>query len=143
MEWIEALQDRIVGLDTSPLIYFIEENPTYLSTVRPFFEALDRGEFQVVTSTITLLEVLIHPFRQKDPHLALQYRDILLNAEGLVTLPLAWDITEHLPDDLAPRFSCVRDLTALPAEEETAPPALAQNRSHRLTRRFHVNTRMT
>jgi hypothetical protein len=30
VEWIEALQGKVVGLDTTPLIYFIEENPTYL-----------------------------------------------------------------------------------------------------------------
>ena len=28
MEWIAALQGKIVGLDTTPLIYFIEENLT-------------------------------------------------------------------------------------------------------------------
>ncbi|MDZ7261412.1 MAG: hypothetical protein ONB05_04830 [candidate division KSB1 bacterium] len=39
MEWIESLQGQIVGLDTTPLLYFIEENPIYLKMVRPFFEA--------------------------------------------------------------------------------------------------------
>jgi hypothetical protein len=40
MEWIAALQGKVVGLDTMPLIYFIEENPTYLETVRHLFEAI-------------------------------------------------------------------------------------------------------
>lgn len=30
MGWIENLKGEVVGLDTTPLIYFIEENPTYL-----------------------------------------------------------------------------------------------------------------
>lgn len=30
MEWLAQLQGQIVGLDTAPLIYFIEENSTYL-----------------------------------------------------------------------------------------------------------------
>jgi hypothetical protein len=76
--WIEALQGKVVGLDTTPLIYFIEENPTYLDMVYPFFEAMDRGKFSVVTSIVTLLEVLVHPFRRGDTRLAQQYRDILL-----------------------------------------------------------------
>jgi hypothetical protein len=42
MEWLEALRGAVVGLDTAPLIYFVEENPTYLPFVRPFFEAVDR-----------------------------------------------------------------------------------------------------
>ena len=31
MEWVAALQGSIVGLDTTPLIYFIEENPYTLT----------------------------------------------------------------------------------------------------------------
>jgi len=77
-----------------PLIYFIEENPTYLEIVRPFFEAMDRGEFNVVTSVVTLLEVLVHPFRCGDAKLAQQYRDILLSARGLTTILLSQDIAE-------------------------------------------------
>lgn len=95
MEWIAALQGKVVGLDTAPLIYFIEENPTYLEMVRLFFEAMDRGEFSVVTSVVTLLEVLVHPFRNGDTQLVRQYRDILLNAEGLTTILLSQDIAEE------------------------------------------------
>jgi hypothetical protein len=54
MEWIVQLQGAIVGLDTAPLIYFIEENPTYLEITDAFFEAMFRGEFMVVTSVITI-----------------------------------------------------------------------------------------
>ena len=95
MEWVAALQGKVVGLDTAPLIYFIEENLAYLETVRPFFEAMDHGEFSVVTSVVTLLEVLVHPFRRGDATLAQQYRDILLNAEGLTTILLSQDIAEE------------------------------------------------
>lgn len=45
MEWINDLRGKTVGLDTAPLIYFIEENPAYIETVRFFFEAMDRGLF--------------------------------------------------------------------------------------------------
>lgn len=58
MEWIEALRGSTVALDAAPLIYFIEEHPAYLPKIRPFFEAAERGEFRIVTSFITLLEVL-------------------------------------------------------------------------------------
>ena len=40
MEWIDDLQEKTVGLDTAPLIYFIEENPAYIETVRFFFDYL-------------------------------------------------------------------------------------------------------
>ena len=95
MEWLVALRGQVVGLDTAPLIYFMEENPTYLATVRPFFEAMDRGEFSVITSMVTLLEVLVHPFRRGDVDLAQQYRDILLHADHLTTIGLSQDIAEE------------------------------------------------
>ncbi|WP_254445373.1 MULTISPECIES: hypothetical protein [unclassified Anabaena] len=40
MEWLNKLQGKIVGLDTAPLIYFIEENPRYLQVTDAFFTAL-------------------------------------------------------------------------------------------------------
>lgn len=95
MEWIEALRGTVVGLDTAPLIYFIEENPLYLSLVRPFFEAVDRGEFVIATSILTLTEVLVHPMRQGDHDLADHYRRILLRAAQVTTVPVSEGIAEE------------------------------------------------
>ena len=95
MEWIEGLKGKVVGLDTAPLIYFIEENPAYLEIVRPFFEAVDHGDFQVVTSVVTLLEVLVQPLRIGETEVAQQYRDILTSATGLTTVDLSRDIAEE------------------------------------------------
>ena len=95
MEWLKALRGTIVGLDTAPLIYFIEENPSYLPRVRPFFEAIDQGDIQVVTSVLTLTEVLVHPLREGDPKLANQYRQILLHARHVTTLPVSDAIAEE------------------------------------------------
>ena len=95
MDWLDDLRGHLVGLDTAPLIYFIERHPVYLAQVRPFFQALDRGELRVVTSTVTLLEVLVHPFRRGDAVLLQQYRDILLNVQGLDTIPVSPAIAEE------------------------------------------------
>ena len=94
MEWISNLRGKTVGLDTAPLIYFIEENPAYIETVRFFFEAMDRGDFLVVTSTVTLLEVLVHPLRSNNRELAIEYRDILLNSK-LMTSDVSSAIAEQ------------------------------------------------
>jgi predicted nucleic acid-binding protein len=82
-------------LDSAPLIYFIEENPTYLEMTDAFFEAMVRGEFRVVTSVITLLEVLVYPLRRGNTILAQQYRDILFNEEGLTTIEVSVAIAEE------------------------------------------------
>ncbi len=94
MEWINDLQEKTVGLDTAPLIYFIEENPAYIETVKLFFGAMDRDDFLVVTSTVTLLEVLVHPLRSNNRELATEYRDILLNS-SLMTLEVSNAIAEQ------------------------------------------------
>jgi hypothetical protein len=39
VKWIDALRGSTVGLDTGPLIYYIEEHPAYLASIKPFFEA--------------------------------------------------------------------------------------------------------
>jgi predicted nucleic acid-binding protein len=95
MEWVKKLSGSIVGLDTAPLIYLIEKNPKYLPIVSPFFQALERGEFQVVTSTITLCEVLVHPYRHGDLALAQQYSRILHRAPNLTMLPVSSPIAEE------------------------------------------------
>ncbi|MGI8772350.1 MAG: type II toxin-antitoxin system VapC family toxin [Acidobacteriaceae bacterium] len=81
-----------MGLDTAPLIYFIEKHATYLPLVQPFFEAADRGDLQIVTSTLTLTEVLTHPYRHGNDNLAQQYSRILLRARNLRMLAVSSSI---------------------------------------------------
>ena len=56
MDWITQLHGAVVGLDTAAIIYYVEGNPQYLPAVDPFFDALDQGEFEIVTSMISLTE---------------------------------------------------------------------------------------
>ena len=89
MGWLTNLYGTIVGLDTAPLIYFVEEQPTYLTLVDPFFEAMGRGDIQVVTSTLTLTEVLVYPYKRGDRWVIEQYSQMLLNTRNLETLPVS------------------------------------------------------
>ena len=73
--------------------------------VRTFFQAMSEGEFQVVTSTLTLTEVLVHPLRAGNIELAEQYRDILFAQENLITLPVSPVIAE-----LAAQLRATRNL---------------------------------
>ncbi len=94
MEWLIQLQGQVVSLDTAALIYFIEQNEAYLELVRAFFHAMSQGEFQVVTSTLTLTEVLVHPLRLGNVELTEQYRDIILDQENLITVPVSVEVAE-------------------------------------------------
>lgn len=84
-----------VGLDTAPLIYFIERHPAYAAKPKLFFAAAGRREFRIVTSLVTLLEVLVHPLRNGRDDLAREYRDILLRSPSLTALPVGEEIAEE------------------------------------------------
>ncbi|MBW4618174.1 MAG: type II toxin-antitoxin system VapC family toxin [Cyanosarcina radialis HA8281-LM2] len=94
MEWLAQLQGELVGLDSAPLIYLIEQNPTYLEMVRAFFQAMNRGEFRVVTSTLTLTEVLVYPLRAGNAQLARQYEEILFEQENLACIAVDAEIAQ-------------------------------------------------
>ena len=91
MERLEELYEKIIGFDTAPIIYFIEEGE-YLKFIRPIFDMLDRGEVIGVTSTITLLEVLVLPYRLGYYKLVEKYCEILLNAKNMSIYPVINDI---------------------------------------------------
>jgi len=94
MEWVDELSGSLVCVDTAPFIYFIEENPLYLPHLRAFFSAVERGHVRVVTSILTLTEVLIHPLRQGNTQLADHYRRILLRARYVETLAVSPQIAD-------------------------------------------------
>ncbi len=89
MGWVKDLAGKTVAVDTSPFIFFIEQHPKYVGTVRPFFEAVDRGDCQIVTSMVTLLEVLVHPIGHGDEALAQSYNDILLSSPNIKTISVS------------------------------------------------------
>jgi len=95
MEWLNLLKNQVVGLDTAPLIYFIEKNSLYYSRVQPFFSLVAQRHFQVVTSVITVVEVLVYPLRMGNLELAQQYRDILSNQAELSVLTVTETIAEQ------------------------------------------------
>ena len=72
-----------VALDSVAFIYFIEEHPRYLPLLEPVFAAIDGGRLRAVTSSLTLLEVLVVPFRAEDLPLAARYEGLLTRSRGL------------------------------------------------------------
>ncbi len=72
-----------VALDTSIFIYLIEEAPEWLPLVRSIFASATNGERVLVTSELTLLEVLVVPYRTGDLSLAERYEALLTRSRGL------------------------------------------------------------
>lgn len=85
---------KTVFLDTAPLIYFIEGHSEYQKKLMDCFIANDNGDFSFITSSITLLEILVKPLRERKPKLVGQYKEILLNAPGILIAEVSNDIAE-------------------------------------------------
>ena len=69
----------ILGLDTSVFIYHLEENSIYLSIVQELFSGIEAGEWEAVTSTITLMEISVRPFQLEQAEVARSYEALLSN----------------------------------------------------------------
>lgn len=82
-----GLRDEIgtgpIALDTAVFIYFIEEHPRYLPLIERIFAEVDQGKLEAVTSAVTLLEVLVVPYRAGDHSLAERYEQLLTRGRGL------------------------------------------------------------
>lgn len=91
MGLIDDLGDGNVGVDTAIFIYFIEEHPKYLPLIRPLFEEADAGTRDLVASTLTLLEVLVVPYRAGNRILAERYERLLTRSRGVRLVELTHD----------------------------------------------------
>ena len=80
---IDSFKSKIVFLDTAPLIYFIEGNSPYKNILKKLFQANAKGDFLFISSTITLLEVLVHPIKLNRGDLVEQYQKILTQSPTL------------------------------------------------------------
>jgi predicted nucleic acid-binding protein len=61
---------RRIALDTSIFIYQLQAHPRYVSFTNTIFEWLGQRGSQAVTSTITMVELLVHPYRTDNEPLA-------------------------------------------------------------------------
>jgi predicted nucleic acid-binding protein len=92
---LESLNEiKSLGLDTAPIIYFIEANPILDRLVTGIFERIANGDCTGVTSVITLTEVLTMPLRSGNKTLQSQYIELLRSSENFTTLPVSFSIAE-------------------------------------------------
>ena len=92
MGLIEAIGEGPTALDTVAFIYLIERHPIFLPLVKPLFEEADAGKRELVTSAVTLLEVLVVPYREGNRPLAQRYEELLTRGRGLRLVDLDRDL---------------------------------------------------
>jgi len=86
-----------IGLDTNLFIYFLEDHPRYGAWCASLFDLIERGQNAAVTSTVTLLELLVQPYRDQKDELSQKIFALTSTYPKLEWVPL----TMHLADRAA------------------------------------------
>lgn len=84
-----------VYLDTSIFIYFLEQHPVYHESCDVVFGRLEGGRIQAATSTLTLMEVLVQPYRLNKEELVLKYYSLFTTYPRLQWIELSREIADR------------------------------------------------
>ena len=78
---LELPESGFVYVDTQAVIYSVEVQAPYWSCLEPVWEAAQAGRFGLVTSELTLMEVLVGPLKRDDKLLVRAYEEIFKTAQ--------------------------------------------------------------
>ena len=74
---------QVVGLDTSIFIYHLEANPKYIPLTQTVLQIIQSGRSNGIVSTVTVMELTVHPWRMGRGDVAHQYEALLVNFPNL------------------------------------------------------------
>lgn len=127
MGLIDDLGTGRVGVDTAVFIYFIEQTAIWMPIITPLFRAADMGHREIVTSAVTLLEVLVVPYRADNDSLAARYEALLTRSRGIRLVDVTRDLLRRAAQ-LRARFGVrTPDALQLSAALETGCAAFVTN----------------
>ena len=66
-----------IFLDTAVFIYFLEGNPLYADKVEKFLENCINNNYELITSTVTIMEFCTKPYELGNTGLITQFNDFL------------------------------------------------------------------
>lgn len=83
-----------VGLDSNLLIYLIEEHPEYYRLAEKILRSIEAGRNIGICSTLSLLEVLVQPYRENNDELVNQFYVLLTTYPHLQWIELSIGIAD-------------------------------------------------
>lgn len=84
-----------IGIDTNVFIYFLEGHPRYGAWCASLFELIERGQNSAITSTVTLLELLVQPYRDEKEDLAHKIFALTSTYPKLEWVPLTMNLADR------------------------------------------------
>jgi predicted nucleic acid-binding protein len=89
---------HLYGVDAMLFVYHFENNPEFGSLAAEIFQGAEDGRHRLVTSVLSLMEVLVVPKRHGMTELAQRYREIFESFPNLEVLPIGEAIVEIASD---------------------------------------------
>ena len=83
-----------IALDTSVFIYFVESHPDYFPLCSRVFEAVEHYRNKASTSVLSLLEVLVQPYRMNNEELALKFYALMSTYPHLTWVDMSLNIAD-------------------------------------------------
>jgi predicted nucleic acid-binding protein len=84
-----------LGLDTSILIYLVQDHPRYGAWCAGLFARIERNELDVVASTVSYLEALVLPYRVGNEELLERFYGLLDTYPHLTWVPMTITIADR------------------------------------------------
>ena len=86
---------RVLGLDTSILIYHLEAHPVYQPLTQALLSRIESGRWTAVTSTVTLMELTVRPWQLGRPGVARAYEALLVHFPHLAVVDVTRDVARR------------------------------------------------
>lgn len=84
-----------IYVDANCVIYSIERIEPYRVVLEPLWAHSDPDPFHIVSSDLTLLEVMVKPFKTGDTRLESLFRSLLLESSDVTLLPITQAVLER------------------------------------------------
>jgi predicted nucleic acid-binding protein len=88
----------LYGVDTMLFIYHFEDHPQFGPGATRLLQAAEKDRLQLVTSVLTLMEVLVVPKRERQVQLCQRYRELFASFPQLTVLAIDLPIAEVASD---------------------------------------------
>lgn len=85
----------LVYVDANVIIYAVEHVEPYFSLLTPLWTMSGPASFQIVTSELTLLEVLVRPFKTGNTQLEAGFRRLLQQTGDVRLAPITQAVLEE------------------------------------------------
>jgi predicted nucleic acid-binding protein len=83
---------KVIGLDTPLFIYFLENNERYGELARITINGIEKGKWEGIASTITLMEMTVRPWQLGRESAAREYEAVLVHFPNLSVVDVDRDV---------------------------------------------------